>query len=151
MDCVKEGITTNRPAPYPGPRCHTHDRLRKRQNSNARHEAHIKKMYGLTAKEYDMLYQFQGKVCAICQRATGSARRLAVDHDHATGAVRMLLCKRCNRMLGHLRDDPVAFERAAERLRNPPADQVFGVKRFVPVDGAPVKIKNYNPNGGLNG
>lgn len=139
VDCVKEGITTHRAAKYPGPRCYTHHQARKQKTSATRHEAHIKKMYGLTAKEYELIYQFQGGKCAICQRATGASRRLAVDHDHATGAVRMLACKRCNRMLGHLRDDPKAFERAAECLRNPPADKALGEKRYVPLGGAPVK------------
>ena len=139
VDCVAENITTRRVAKYPGPRCATHHRLKKQQTSDSRHEAHIKKMYGLTSEEYDLIYQFQDGRCAICRRATGASRRLAVDHDHATGAVRMLACKRCNRMLGHLRDDPEAFERAAECLRNPPADQALGQRRFVPLGGAPVK------------
>ena len=139
VDCISEGIATHREAKYPGPRCYTHHKARKRQTNSSRHEKHIKKMYGLTAEEYDIIYKYQGGRCAICRRATGTSVRLSVDHDHATGAVRMLACKMCNRMLGHLRDDPEAFERAAECLRNPPADLALGEKRFVPEGGAPVK------------
>jgi hypothetical protein len=76
----------------------------------------------------------QGGKCAICQRATGAARRLAVDHDHkqalldghdedqgCPNCVRGLLCKTCNRnVLGHLRDDPAAFQRAIDYLKNWP-------------------------------
>lgn len=40
----------------------------------------------------------QGGGCAICG-AKPKTRRLHVDHDHASGAVRGLLCHRCNRAL----------------------------------------------------
>lgn len=100
------------------------------------------KMYGLTSEEYWKVYEYQGGKCAICQRATGKRKKLSVDHDHSTGEVRMLLCTRCNRMLGHLRDEPEAFERAADVLRHPhPVEIALGAPRFVPVGGAPVKPK----------
>ncbi|WP_424923390.1 endonuclease VII domain-containing protein [Actinocrispum wychmicini] len=68
----------------------------------------------------------QGGRCAICQRATGRGKRLAVDHNHATGEVRGLLCKPCNRdVLGHLRDDVSAFERAIVYLTDPPARRML--------------------------
>jgi hypothetical protein len=36
--------------------------------------------------------------CAICPN-TPKSRRLHIDHDHATGKVRGLLCFPCNRLL----------------------------------------------------
>lgn len=138
-DCISAGIATHREAKYPGPRCFTHHKEFTRSSKERRHSAHIQALYGLTQDEYWKIYEFQGGACAICQRAKGTTKKLSVDHDHATGAVRMLACTRCNRMLGHLRDDPEAFERAAECLRNPPADQALGSRRFVPLGGAPVK------------
>lgn len=52
-------------------------------------------MYGLTLAQYEALRAAQGFVCAICLKPS-RVRRLAVDHDHVTGAVRGLLCRRCN-------------------------------------------------------
>jgi hypothetical protein len=41
----------------------------------------------------------QSACCAICGEACATGRRLAVDHDHATGRIRGLLCFRCNTSL----------------------------------------------------
>lgn len=122
---------SKRPAPHPGPRCSTHNRQRKQELRDRAHAAHIAATYGgLTANEYRAMYQFQGETCAICRRATGKTRRLAVDHDHQTGRVRGLLCRPCNKMLGHGRDDPSFFRRAAGYLTVPPA-VAAGVARTV--------------------
>src|SRR3954466_14220701 len=95
------------------------------------HARHIFLTYGITSTEYAQLKGFQGGKCAICQRATGARRRLAVDHSHSSGMVRGLLCRYCNRMLGHARDRPDFFYRAAEYLASPPASQL-GLNKVVP-------------------
>ena len=46
----------------------------------------------------DRLLAEQGGVCAICGNPP-KTRGLSIDHDHKTGAVRGLLCFRCNRAL----------------------------------------------------
>lgn len=93
--------------------------------SKANHEKRVGETYGLEAGEYDLLLANQDGVCAICQRKPG-AKRLAVDHNHDTGEVRGLLCRACNRdVLGHLRDDPEALQRAISYLTNPPARAVL--------------------------
>ena len=139
IDCVAEGITTKRKTPHPGPRCSTHHRAKRKARRTYNHATHIMELYGLTTDEYWKIYEFQGGKCAICQRATGAKKKLSVDHDHATGEVRMLACQPCNRMLGHMRDEPEGFERAAECLRNPPARAALGRAHYVPSTGAPVK------------
>ena len=70
---------------------------------------HLKK-YGVSDKQYEGLLTEQHGVCAIChepekaERKTGSPIRLSVDHCHATGKVRGLLCQKCNTALGMLDD-----------------------------------------------
>jgi hypothetical protein len=69
------------------------------------------KAYGMTEKDYEDLYNSQNGVCAICGKPetsihnkTNKPRRLAVDHDHATGKVRGLLCGSCNTAMGKFCD-----------------------------------------------
>lgn len=55
--------------------------------------------------------------CAICSRkAYPAGSRLVVDHDHATGAVRALLCSPCNSALGLMGDKPDRLKAAARYL-----------------------------------
>lgn len=132
VDCTAAGITTRRKAPYPGPRCATHHRARRRVQRDAAHAAHVLRTYGITAEQYWELYEAQGGKCYICRRASGKTRRLAVDHDHESGMVRGLLCKPCNRdVVGHSKEEIEFFERAIEYLTNPPAVRVIG-EVFVP-------------------
>ncbi|AOE44479.1 endonuclease VII [Gordonia phage Strosahl] len=112
----------------PGPRCATHHRQVRRNRRNYSHERHIGETYGITSEQYLQIYEAQGGVCYICQRARGLKKKLSVDHCHATGMVRGLLCQKCNRdILGHLRDDPEAAQRIIDYLRAPPAVQAIGV------------------------
>lgn len=61
--------------------------------------------YGITVADYERMNAEQGGVCAICGQAETNGRSLAVDHCHATGRVRGLLCGTCNRGIGLLKDD----------------------------------------------
>ncbi|PYQ17504.1 MAG: hypothetical protein DMF80_00495 [Acidobacteria bacterium] len=51
----------------------------------------------------------QKERCAICRKACGTGRRLAVDHDHQTGRVRGLLCFRCNTALARYEEYSARF------------------------------------------
>lgn len=121
---VTAGDAKPRPAPHPGPRCATHHRLVVKARKAAAHESRVQAVYGLGPGDYQRLYELQDGRCAICTRATGLTKRLAVDHDHETGEVRGLLDSVCNRMLGHARDNPGFFLRAAKYLEDPPARQL---------------------------
>lgn len=127
-DCRVEGVTTNREAPHPGPRCVTHWRAIKVARREKAHERHVQSTYDLLPGEYDRMYAAQGGLCAICGPRTGHSgktRRLVVDHDHKTGEVRGLLCQICNDILGRWRDDPDTFIRGYNYLAIPPARAVL--------------------------
>jgi hypothetical protein len=97
----------------------------RRQASQRRHRAVVAKTYGLPLGGYDRLLEAQEGLCALCRRANGRTRRLSVDHDHSTNEVRGLLCRPCNNILGHARDDVDFFVRALAYLVFPPAREAL--------------------------
>ena len=81
--------------------------------------ANLKKTYGITHEDYDRMLAEQGGGCAICGSATPRTKRseyLHVDHCHATGAVRGLLCGPCNAGIGSLGDNIGRLEAAIRYL-----------------------------------
>lgn len=80
--------------------------------------------YRITRQEYDAIVVHQGGKCAICDAPPLEEKRIAVDHDHATGEARGLLCDPCNHMLGRARDCPGILEKAVAYLQDPPVAQV---------------------------
>lgn len=86
--------------------------------------------YGITQVEFEELLQKQDSVCAICKVHSHSVERpgitrsgkknrgLVIDHDHGSHIIRGLLCDRCNRAVGLLRDDDKILQRAAEYIRS---------------------------------
>ena len=72
----------------------------------------LKHRYNITTDEYAQRLKQQHGKCAICHGDCPTGKQLAVDHDHKTGAVRGLLCTRCNVALGHLGDSVELLARA---------------------------------------
>jgi len=95
-------------------------------HKNEIHEANqrrdLLRKYGLSQEAYSSLSARQGSLCAICQKPEsvldrkGRLRRLTVDHDHKTGALRGLLCFRCNTAIGKMSDDPARLRAAADYI-----------------------------------
>jgi predicted RNA-binding protein YlxR (DUF448 family) len=88
------------------------------QRTNGR--KYLLRDWGLTAAEFDALLARQGGACAICQDPLRPGRSTHIDHDHATYAIRGLLCGTCNRGIGSLRDSVELLERAIAYLRRAP-------------------------------
>lgn len=87
----------------------------------------VKKRYGLMPTDIAALGDAQRGVCAICKKLPLPIKRggLHVDHDHATGIVRGLLCDSCNRGLGAFMDNSDFLLAAVAYLTAPPACQVL--------------------------
>lgn len=82
-------------------------RRRYHLNPGRPRQNHLVRKYGVTLERYaEMLREQDGK-CAICGALEAEQRHgvFNVDHDHATGAVRGLLCWGCNHILGTVKDN----------------------------------------------
>jgi hypothetical protein len=69
-----------------------------------RKRRHRLQRYGITPEQYDAIFEFQGRACAICR--TTVTNRWAVDHCHKTQKTRAILCFACNTAIGLLRESP---------------------------------------------
>lgn len=82
---------------------------------------HLQRKYSITVDEYESMLQSQDGKCAICGAGEpgGRAKRFHVDHDHATGDIRGILCVRCNYMIGYSKDSPEILRKGADYLLLP--------------------------------
>lgn len=98
---------------------------RKRRNT-------IRHLYGLTADDYQRLFDNQGGRCALCGTTDGGKKTLSwkwgigtlsIDHCHKTGRVRGLLCHLCNIRLGFHENlmDAIGETRIKDYLKHEPS------------------------------
>lgn len=93
------------------------------KNPDACKRSDLKKKYGISFEYWNELKQKQNNTCAICKQPelsldhrTKQVRNLAVDHNHDTGQVRGLLCKRCNTAIGLFEDNVDLLAKAISYL-----------------------------------
>jgi hypothetical protein len=83
-------------------------------------QRHLQKNYRLTTFQFNEMWEEQNGKCAICCNSMAPRGRKAdavtVDHNHATGEVRGLLCRACNHGIGNLKDNPDVLANAAKYL-----------------------------------
>lgn len=82
--------------------CHNRICRENKEKHGGARNYHLRRRYGITVEHFDRMFAEQGGLCAICREAPAEH----VDHDHATGRVRALLCFNCNGALGQFRDRP---------------------------------------------
>lgn len=83
----------------------------------------VKRYYNPDADVYLKMILDQDNKCFICNKSEthttkfGDVRPLNVDHDHATGKVRALLCTNCNAALGNVNDNIEILEKCIAYLK----------------------------------
>jgi len=77
-------------------------------------ESNLRKNYSLGHEDYERMLADQHEKCAICgtSETNGRWNRFHIDHNHATGSVRGLLCHGCNVSIGHFKDDVTLLQNA---------------------------------------
>lgn len=96
---------------------------RKTNPDNVRNTA-LKKAFGITLEGFNSMLVTQNQVCAICgnpetiHNSRGHLMNMHVDHDHATGKIRALLCSKCNNGLGCFRDNTDVMQKAIDYLNH---------------------------------
>jgi 5-methylcytosine-specific restriction endonuclease McrA len=88
-------------------------------NNRAKVLARVRKRsLGVTQEQFDAMAKAQDYKCAVCGTDDpGASRDWQVDHNHATGDIRGLLCMGCNLGLGHFRDNVATLSNAIEYLK----------------------------------
>lgn len=83
-------------------------------------ESHLRRKFGITSADVEAMAARQRGECACCASPlpprTGKGRGYRVDHNHATGKVRGLLCRQCNVSLGLLKENPATLYQMAAYL-----------------------------------
>lgn len=89
-----------------------------KENPGRLADNYLKRTYGITMEDKISMIESQDGKCAICG-IYEPERGFCVDHNHATGEVRGILCNDCNVSLGGFRDSVEILKRAIEYLITP--------------------------------
>jgi hypothetical protein len=98
-------------------------------------DAARKRKYGITPEQFDALWLVQNGNCAVCassmEREGKGSKHCHVDHDHASGRVRGLLCGRCNVAEGFILSLGLTPHQFADKVQgyldSPPSNSTEGV------------------------
>lgn len=94
----------------------------------SKRDKYLRRTYGITEADYNLLLKYQKFVCAVC-KSPPKTKSLHVDHNHVTGLVRGLLCFRCNKLVIGKFNDPKLFYNAYLYLKNPPFYKLKSLRR----------------------
>lgn len=77
----------------------------------------LRKKYGITLVQKEQMVLMQNHCCAICGNKLINIQSFCVDHNHATGKARGLLCSNCNWILGLCKENVFILEKAILYLK----------------------------------
>lgn len=81
------------------------------------YESCIKRVYGISYERVRQMFIEQDGVCPICSNKFGGKKDMQIDHNHATGQIRQLLCQNCNRGLGIFKENTSTLLNAIKYLK----------------------------------
>jgi recombination endonuclease VII len=67
-------------------------------------EKNLRHCYGLAIEDFDAMLEAQKGLCCICGGPPPGKHGLYVEHHHATGKIRGLVCILCNNVIGNCRE-----------------------------------------------
>lgn len=73
--------------------------------------------YNIDLNIYNNMLKNQDNKCVICENEFKNSKNIHVDHNHTTGAVRDLLCSKCNTALGMFYENVKSLENAIKYLK----------------------------------
>jgi hypothetical protein len=80
-------------------------------------DKHLMRRFGLTREDYLKILDQQNGRCACCGTLEPGGRgSFHVDHNHVTGEIRGLLCRRCNNAIGQFEDSAELLKAAIDYL-----------------------------------
>lgn len=89
-----------------------------KKNPTRRKTAQLRRDYNITYDDYNNMLLKQNYSCAICGTHQDNLRqKLCIDHNHATGKIRSLLCHGCNLILGNCLESITVLENAIKYLK----------------------------------
>lgn len=78
----------------------------------------LKIKYHITPEEWEIIFDKQGRRCAICNNNVTNKVGWVLDHNHETGKNRAILCDSCNKMLGHAKENQQTLIAGANYLKS---------------------------------
>lgn len=97
------------------------DKSRREEERRKSYARALKKRYGISSADFYSMLDRQDNKCFICfdhLHPVGGRgfNQVHIDHCHATGMVRSILCGHCNRMLGMAKENAATLRRAADYI-----------------------------------
>jgi hypothetical protein len=96
----------------------TYSKTQHLKNLSKRKDQKLKKSYGISLLEKHAMLKNQNNKCGICKKELTTERDKNVDHCHATGLVRSILCCKCNFGIGYFDDSVQYLENAVQYIKH---------------------------------
>lgn len=84
------------------------------EGSRGKKAVFIRQRYGISLEEYEVHVTATDGVCPCCGKS--GRKKMCLDHDHLTGAIRGVICSACNSGIGLLGDDVEGLRKAIAYL-----------------------------------